>query len=223
MKKIFQKFDLGKILINGAAAFQAYQFGRALNVYDPHGWNFYGVNLGGLILGAIINVIVALAATRLPSLRGKTRIWSAWTGFIILLLLSPSLIAPAMYILLSNLSIEWRWIVFLSIGLSSAPDLAIALGGLIAGKSLVHLLSDEEQPKSKSLSEGSSSLSGRSAKEAARSAKGSKALVLVACRYQGAGCQRTGSQNAMNAHAPKCKFKPSIDDSLLIKKEDAKK
>ena len=194
-----KKFDIGKMLINGAAMFQAYQFGRALNVYDPSGWNVNGVNVGGLMLGVIVNVVVALAATRLPSLKGISRTRSAWVGFFILLLLSPSLVAPAMYLLLAPLPIEPGWRVFLSIGLSAAPDLAIALGGFIAGKSLVHLLSDDEQSLSKPQSEGSG-----------RRAKKSKSLANVPCRYAGAGCEEKGTQNAMNAHSPYCKFKPAI-------------
>ncbi|MDD2923190.1 MAG: hypothetical protein PHQ36_12965 [Anaerolineales bacterium] len=221
MSKIsLKKFDVGKMLIWCAAAFQAYQFGRALNVYDPAGWNIAGVNIGGLILGVIVNVVVVTASTRLPSLKGKSRIWAAWVGFGVLILLSPSLVAPAIYLLLKHLPIDPGWIVFLSIGLSSAPDLAIALSGFVAGKSLVHLLSDDEPPLKKPLSE----TSGRSAKPSGRSAKGSKPLVLIACRYEGSGCKQTGTQNAMNAHAPHCKFKPTIDDTLMLKtnKNDAR-
>ena len=41
--------------------------GRAFHVYDPDGWHWMNVNFGGLILGAILNVIVAQTAVRLPS------------------------------------------------------------------------------------------------------------------------------------------------------------
>lgn len=58
----------GRWLVYGAAAFQAYHMGRAFHVYDPGGWNFAGVNVGGLILGAILNVIVAKTATELPNI-----------------------------------------------------------------------------------------------------------------------------------------------------------
>ena len=61
-----QSFGFGRWLIYGAAAFQAYHMGRAFHVYDPSGWHFMGVNFGGLILGAILNVIVARTATQLP-------------------------------------------------------------------------------------------------------------------------------------------------------------
>jgi hypothetical protein len=60
--------DVGRVLVYGAAMFQAYHMGRAFFVYDPHGWSFGSVNFGGLLLGAILNVIVAQAALRLPSL-----------------------------------------------------------------------------------------------------------------------------------------------------------
>lgn len=61
-------FGFGRWLIYGAAAFQAYHMGRAFHVYDPSGWHFAGVNVGGLILGAILNVIVARTATQLPAI-----------------------------------------------------------------------------------------------------------------------------------------------------------
>lgn len=61
-------FEIGRWLVYGAAAFQAYHMGRAFYVYDPDGWHWGTVNIGGLILGAILNVIVAQTALRLPSI-----------------------------------------------------------------------------------------------------------------------------------------------------------
>lgn len=60
--------DTGRWLVYGAAAFQAYHMGRAFHVYDPDGWHWMNVNFGGLILGAILNVIVAQTALKLPSI-----------------------------------------------------------------------------------------------------------------------------------------------------------
>ena len=60
--------EMGRWLVYGAAAFQAYHMGRAFHVYDPSGWHFMNVNFGGLILGAILNVIVARTATKLPAI-----------------------------------------------------------------------------------------------------------------------------------------------------------
>lgn len=126
------------MLIVIAATFQAYQFGRALNIYDPNGWNINGINIGGLLLGVSVNVSIAWAATKLPSISGKARTRSAWISFFALMVLSPSLVAPALWLLLKPLPI-FGWQLFLSIGLSVAPDLTIALGGFIAGKSLIPL------------------------------------------------------------------------------------
>lgn len=61
-------FEIGHWLVYGAAAFQAYHMGRAFHVYDPDGWHWMNVNIGGLILGAILNVIVAQTATQLPNI-----------------------------------------------------------------------------------------------------------------------------------------------------------
>lgn len=162
-KKPAMTFDIGKALVTGAAAFQAYQFGRALFVYDPVGWSIKEVNIGGLILGAIVNVIVVLAATRLPELtaaaiktHGKAdkkkkaanerkeqkagvQARFAQVAFFGLMALSPALVAPAMYISWQALPLPPQLIVALAIGWAVAPDGAIALGGFIAGKSLVHL------------------------------------------------------------------------------------
>lgn len=162
-KKPAMEFDIGTVLVIGAAAFQAYQFGRALFVYDPAGWSVYEVSIGGLILGAIVNVIVVLAATRLPELtaaaiktKGKVdkkkkaaserreqkagvQARFAQAAFFGLMALSPSLVAPAMYISWKALPLPPQLIIALAIGWAIAPDGAIALGGFIAGKSLLHL------------------------------------------------------------------------------------
>lgn len=62
------RFEIGRLVTYGAAAFQAYHMGRAFYVYDPDGWHLGTVNFGGSILGAIVNVIVAMAAVKLPGM-----------------------------------------------------------------------------------------------------------------------------------------------------------
>lgn len=62
------KVNAGKWLVYGAALFQAYHMGRAFHVYDPAGWHVLNVNVGGLILGALMNFIVAQASLRLPTI-----------------------------------------------------------------------------------------------------------------------------------------------------------
>lgn len=248
-----KKLDTGYLLLVGAAAFQSYQFGRALYVYDPSGWSFHEVNLGGLLLGAIVNVTVAIAATRLPTLNAaanekikknkkgndkpKTRSERALerkqkkasiqarfaqVAFFLLMVISPILIAPALFIEWKDLPLWTPLVVTLSIVWASAPDLAIALGGFVSGKSLTHSLSEEKPPLSKSQSETSGVAPIAGAKKPTRSATAGKSLATVPCRYAGTGCEKRGTQNAMNAHAPHCEFKPTIDDSLLLKKLENK-
>jgi len=64
--------------------------------------------------------------------------------------------------------------------------------------------------RSAPLSEVSESAAHRSAKGNGRSAKKATLRANIACPHAGAGCTRTGTQNAMNAHAGKCRFKPTI-------------
>lgn len=64
-----KSFELRRwLIVYGAAAFQVYHTGRAFHVYDPAGWHFDNVNIGGLILGAIVNLVVAQAALKLPGM-----------------------------------------------------------------------------------------------------------------------------------------------------------
>ncbi len=182
-----KKFDLGIALVIGAAVFQAYQFGRALYVYDPAGWSIAGVNVGGLFLGAIVNVIVVLAATRLPSLlaaamklerkskksqvknerklqRAGMQARFAQGAFFGLLILSPLLVAPAMYILWIALPLAPMLVGSLAIGWASAPDIAIALGGFVAGQPLVGVGSESPARAARTTSDGTSQSVGRAKK-----------------------------------------------------------
>jgi len=206
--KTQHRFDVGKALLIGAAAFQSYQFGRALGIYDPNGWNIKGVNIGGLILGLIVNISIAWASTQLPSINGKNRIKSAWTAFYVLMFLSPALVAPAMYMIYID-KMFWVLAAALAFGFAIAPDLTITLSGFIAGKSLIPAQATQSETQ-KSQSETKN-----------RKAKPQKSLADIPCRY---GCGKVGSQNAMNAHAKGCPNKPriQIDQSLLIPKESIK-
>lgn len=201
------RFDAGVALVIGAAVFQAYQFGRALYIYDPAGWNVAEVNLGGLFLGAIVNVIVVLAATRLPVLTAaaiKTKFGKAdkktqaanarkeqkagiqarfaQAAFIGLMALSPFLIAPALYISWSSLPLPPTLIVCLSAGWAIAPDLGIALGGFVAGKSLVQLSDAGAKPTARTATDSAMQSDGRAKKSVAR-ATDSDGLRRIAPGY----------------------------------------
>ncbi|MBI5951878.1 MAG: hypothetical protein HY865_09490 [Chloroflexi bacterium] len=171
-KKPTWKFDLGLALVYGAAAFQAYHMGRAFHVYDPDGWHFANVNFGGLILGAILNVIVARTATQLPNIsatfaslkellpkatkktdkqgeKSRARALKTMTlamkknaysqfGFYVLLSFSALMVAPALYILWTKtLPFHPVFIGLMAVVGAVAPDVAITVGGVVAGSSVV--------------------------------------------------------------------------------------
>jgi hypothetical protein len=212
MKRL--KFDVGKFLLYGAAIYQAYQVGRALAILDPGGWKLQGVSIGGLFLGAIVNLTVAYSATQLPGIKAKSRKTWSTGNFFFLVTLSPILIAPALYLVITP-EVNQFWRLILSFGYSIAPDAAIALAGFVAGKSLIPLLNGAEQSHKSSHSDLVHFAHGRRAKSshrtASRTAKRANSQSGIVCRYAGAGCEEIfGSQNAENAHARWCKFKPTI-------------
>lgn len=240
--------EFGRWLVYGAAAFQAYHMGRAFHVYDPAGWHFANVNLGGFILGAILNVIVAQTAMKLPSMsatfaslkqlmprgskkadgkdeQARARALKRMTlamkqnaysqfGFYTLLFFSALMVAPALYILWTEtLPFPPVFIGIMAMAGAVAPDVAITVGGFAASDGLFRS-ADRSHP----LSEGSGTGATRSGKGSGRRAKAAKPAAIVPCPHAGAGCERTGTQNAMNAHAGKCRFKPTISMPVDISK-----
>lgn len=156
----------------------------------------------GSLMGAAISVGTAFIAGRLGGKLTKSRKTLTWAAFVTLLILEPFILAPismnhmspAMRALMGPL-VSWAWAVALAL----VPSLVLA-GVAVANGGLVEATA--QQPPSETSGSLSASSSG--------SAKGSKKSAIVHCRYEGAGCKRTGSQGAMNAHAAKCPFKPTI-------------
>lgn len=156
----------------------------------------------GSLMGGAVSVGTAFISGKLGGKLTKARKTLTWTAFVILLVLEPFILAPitmnhmapAMRTLLGPL-FSWVWAAALAL----VPSLVLA-GVAVANGGLVEATA---QPP---LSEGSGSLSGA----AGGSAKGSSKAAKVHCRYEGAGCKRTGTQAAMNAHAGKCPYKPTI-------------
>lgn len=168
----------------------------------------------GSLLGSAISIGTAFIAGRLGGRLTKARKALTWSAFIILLILEPFILAPitmthmapGMRELLGPL-VSWVWAAALAL----VPSLVLA-GVAVANGGLVEAAA--QQP----VSESSGSLS----RTSGRSAKGKSKPATVHCRYEGAGCKRTGSQAAMNAHAGKCPYKPTI--SMPIEKvTEAKK
>lgn len=199
-----KSIDIGKALLYGAALFQAYQYGRALNVYDPQGLAFWHVNVGGFLLGALINLIVAVSATELPVIRAKGRRRWGWTAFFALLALSPALVAPAMNLVFRDVIIKGAG--WLAVGIALAPDLAIALGGFIAGGALISLGATQSE---RSASAGASSANAvRTQSERSASVSASSASAV---RSQ---CEQLATQYACTE--TQCDWSPSVDALVEI-------
>jgi len=186
--------------------------------------------ISGLFTGLVIAGGLAFIAHRLGSLqpftpKGKPvmRFWMTAISGLAILVMSAFLLPPYVRMTMPDeLRVEIK-------NLEVWSTMAVLVGDLIVvaiagadSKAAGFTRSADEQPLSKPQSEGSGVAQNRSSGKSGRSAKESKPLVMVACRYEGTGCKQKGTQNAMNAHAPHCKFKPSIDDSLLIKPKQEK-
>jgi hypothetical protein len=182
-----------------------------------------GMMMGFTSAAGLVFVISRLA-TMQPTIerkvRGKdeyrtitnTRYWMTIGVLLILLVVSIALLSAyelgrlsgtdSLYDVLGSTGARW-W----AMGRVLAADLILAGVALVSG---VHpgaaTRSTVEQTSSKPLS-GTGT---RSATKSGRSAKSAKASAIVSCRYAGAGCTRTGSQPAMNAHARACQYKPTI-------------
>jgi len=156
----------------------------------------------GALMGAAVSVGTAFISGKLGSRLTKARKALTWIALVMLLILEPFILAPitmthmstSMAAVLSP-GFAWVWAVALALVPSLVlAGVAVANGGMVDGTA--------QQPPS----EGSNSLSNGKA----GSAKGSKKAATVHCRYEGAGCKRTGNQAQMNAHAGKCPYKPTI-------------
>lgn len=168
-------------------------------VFGEYGW------IAGLGVGAVVNYSLALASSRLADVAAN-RQRLARLALIGLFLLSPITISLS-YILPDS--------VFSVIAWAMCVDLAIILAGFIAGKSLI-----PAQPKAADAKNRSAKTSG---KNKPLSKKG-KLSAAYPCPFTANGClTKKATQNAINAHAGKCKHKPMVADKTIFIKEDVKK
>lgn len=163
----------------------------------------------GLLLGGGVSLGTAFIAGKLGGKLPKVRTVLVWSALGLLLVLEPMILAP---LTVSHLSVSmetvlgpvlrWGWAVALALVPSLViAGIAIANGGLI------------EATVSKPLSEGSESQSGAEsapAKGSGRSKRMSGPTATIACRYAPQCGRSFATQNAENAHAGKCGFKPTI-------------
>jgi len=163
--------------------------------------------VSGLFTGLAVAGGLAFVAHRLGSLQPFTakgrpvmRFWGALISAVGILVLSAFLLPPYIRMTMPDeLKLEISDLGTWSVMAVLVGDLIIVTIALADGKSAGFTRSAKKPPKKT-----------RSAKPSGRSAKPSEKQAIVHCRYEGAGCKRTGTQNAMNAHARSCEFKPTI-------------
>lgn len=156
-----------KVILFLAASFAAYNFGLAGGFIEGTHFSF-----GGLVAGVVVNVSIAVASSRFGSLKGVNRTRQAGVAFWGMMMLSPVLVAPAVFYSLPETFLGGGWLRGLwSVGWALAADLAIVLAGAVSGKGLI------------ALSEESTSTVTASASKVRKNAKQEAQSVAVKTKY----------------------------------------
>lgn len=193
-------FTVEKIILYLAAGFAAYNFGLAGGYIE--GTHF---SAGGLIAGLVVNISIAIAASRYGSLNGKKRTRQAQIAFVAMLFLSPLLVSPVIFYSLPDTFLEVSWLrAVWSIGWALVADLAIVLAGAVSGKGLIHISEGAEQS-------GEDANEGAATTGAVRKQKKSTANALREL------CVELDAQYACTE--PQCEWSPGVD--ALLEKASA--
>ncbi len=149
LNEVWKSITIEKVMLVLAAGFAAYNFGMA-GGYVEHGEGGH-FSYGGLMAGIVVNVSLAIAASRFGSLKGATRTKQAQLAFSAMLFLSPLLVAPVVFYSLPDgfLGVWWLRAIW-SLGWAGVADLAIVLAGAVTGKGLIALTEDKAQTASQS-------------------------------------------------------------------------
>lgn len=127
-----------KVILFLAAGFAAYNFGLA-GGYIEYGDGVH-FSIGGLAAGVVVNVSLAIAASRFGSLKGDKRTHQAKIAFIVMLVISPVLVSPVVFYSLPETFLGVWWLRALwSVAWPLVADLAIVLAGAVSGKGLIAL------------------------------------------------------------------------------------
>lgn len=124
-----------KAILFLAASFAAYNFGLAGGYIE--GSRF---SIGGLFAGVVVNISLAIAASRYGSIKGDKRTAQARAAFWGMVILSPVLVSPVIFYSLPDTFLgHWvaraAWSFFWPL----VADLAIVLAGAVSGKALIAL------------------------------------------------------------------------------------
>jgi len=190
-----------------------------------------GFAMGVTAVAGLVLVLARLAQmqpTYERKVRGKDeyktfvnyRYWMTVGVLVLLLAVSWALLSPFEFGRLSGAEslydvLGQRWAGWWAVGRVLAADLVLAGIALVNGSHGGANRSAGAAETSKPLSDGSSAGTTRSANGSGRSKTRAKQPANIPCPHAGAGCGYMGtSQNAVNAHAGKCKFKPTISMPL---------
>ena len=181
-----------KIILLLAASFAAYNFGLAGGYIEHRPFS-----IGGLIAGIVVNVSIAVAASRFGSLKGNKRTRQAVIAFVAMLFISPVLVAPVIFYSLPDTFLETWWARALwSIGWPLVADLAIVLAGAVSGKGLIEL--SDNSAKSAEQGSQTASQATKATKQVRRAASQSSQVSQTARFYECTwpGCEWSTEQSA---------------------------
>lgn len=197
-----------KIILLLAASFAAYNFGLAGGYIEGTHFSF-----GGLIAGIVVNISIAIAASRFGTLSPK-RTRQASYALIGMLFLSPVLVSPVIFYSLPGTFLGiWPLRAVWAVSWPLVADLAIVLAGAVSGKGLI-ALSDAGAKKVQ-----------RSATKSAKSAMDSVALRRTYPRKCEHCTEIIRTPHAVGAHMKKhhpelCKPKTSLAAALFTQVEN---
>lgn len=203
MKKVKSKMKTRRITIEKfilflAASFAAYNFGLA-GGYIERGQGF---SVGGLIAGLVVNLSLAISASRYGSIKGDKRTSQARAAFWGMVILSPLVVSPVIFYSLPETFLgHWLARAIWSSFWPLVADLAIVGAGAVSGRGLISL--SEESPKSATDSAKSARKVRRTATDSAKSATDSVALRRTyphKCEHCDA---QIASPHAVGAHMKK--------------------
>ena len=196
-------------ILYGIALANALRLAWAYATADAQGQLLSLPGAFGLMLGGVISIGTAFISGRLGAKLTKARLRLTWIAFVTLLVLEPVILAPITMMdmpdeLRNTLGgFAWAWAVILAL----VPSLVLA-GVSVASGGVVDAVAPAPQSKPQSdASEDEKPLSGGKRSQKSQPKPPSEFV----CAHAGAGCDRTfASQNAANAHARTCQFKPTV-------------
>jgi hypothetical protein len=138
-------------------------------------------------------------------------------AFVGLLVLSPLLVAPAMYILWVGLPLAPSLVGFLAIGWAAAPDIAIALGGFVAGQPLVAVGSEAPIKGTRTASDGATQSVGRAKKSVAGASDSASSASDSAMSATHSAVSPSDSGGVLSKYPRTCELCPSDSPFAVLK------